>query len=52
VIPARIWKARIEVPVVRCKHMEISLYQFAAPTLEALQARVEALRPGNIGCDW
>ena len=41
-ISSGIRKARIEVPVVRRKHMEIRLHEFAAPTLEAYQCKADA----------
>ena len=48
-IPASIRKPRIEIPVVRRKHMEVRLHQFAAPTLETKQDRADALQSGDIG---
>jgi hypothetical protein len=46
VIPARVWEAHVEVPVVRREHMKIGLHQFAPAALEAQQNGANARRRG------
>ena len=50
VISARVRKTRIEIPVVRRKHMEVSPYQGAAPAFESKQGWAGAV--AKLGHVW